>query len=488
MSDNYYTITLRNSLINKTYCILLMFLAVAACGNNRRPGLSDKDLFALRAVDTLQTSKQIPDFSDMDNYVVPPGIKYTESSAVDPANPPIVIDIANRNLNIRKFNLSDYYAKVRYIKLRHPLPATEGNFLFDARWNNRSVHGGMTLYRGHNSQFKLTDEYIIAGDIFFGFHCYNKEGTFLYTIEANDFPKRYNVSENTVSTNQSDMTGFTSELSIINNCCYYKKNNMLFIYDLSRKERIFSKPFKMNGTFIDANTLVSDVYSPTDTARNFLYVFDIKGDTLCRFPSYNPIAERKGRYFLTPPAGAGYFYNDRFTIRQSMNDTVYRVVLPNRLVPVYVLNFGLYRLDMRTVLTDGQPDKLRPDKWIEADRYILFVYKQGYDSHNNRRDGLVKFFYSYFDKTNRQLYHITAGTTVSENEFLIENPIPDALPFLMSQVDINKNNLFVCYSKNRLGEIIKNKGFSSLPPEQQNRLISFQKELDDSEALIMILE
>ena len=161
---------------------------------------------------------------------------------------------------------------------------------------------------------------------------------------------------------------------------------------------------------------------------------------------------------------------------------------PNRLIPAYVLNFGSYRADVQTYFRENLSEKLLPYTWIEADRYILFVYKQNRDTPYNRQNGLVKFFYSYFDKTNRQLYHITEGATVPENEFLIENPIPDALPFLMSQVDMDKNNLFVCYSKNRLGEIIKNKGFSSLPPEQQNRLRSFQKELDDSEALIMILE
>ena len=92
------------------WLVFLTFLIVTACGNSRRPGLSDKELFAQRSVETQQeTDEQASDFSDMETYVVPHGIKYKESRAVDPAHPPVVINIANRNLNIRKFNLSDYY-------------------------------------------------------------------------------------------------------------------------------------------------------------------------------------------------------------------------------------------------------------------------------------------------------------------------------------------------------------------------------------------
>jgi hypothetical protein len=142
----------------------------------------------------------------------------------------------------------------------------------------------------------------------------------------------------------------------------------------------------------------------------------------------------------------------------------------------------------RTVYMDGQTDKMRPRIWKETDRYILFVYTQGYDSPNNRRDGLVKFFYSFFDKKSRQLYHFDEDTAVPENEVLIGNPLPNALPFLLSWVTIDNSRFHVCYSKKRLEAIIRHKGFASLPTEQQNKLKTIQKELADNEVLIMILE
>ena len=468
------------------HCIILILFVIAVSGNCRPK----------QQVDSMQETEDKKPDSDLEAYQIPQGIKYTESRAVDPTNPPIIIDIANRKLNIKKFDIRDYYTTVRYVKLKHPKPPTEGYFLFDARCNIRSERGVAISIDNFNSLFKFTDDYIIAGDFLYGLNCYNKAGVFLYTIEANEFPKTYNVAENTVSFNQSDTKGFSGEIFLNKNLCMYKKldenkKSMLCIYNLSQKEQISTMPFKLSLTFINTNsasTIADYFYYPADTTRKFLFTFDIKGDTLCRFPSYNPISERKGNYSLSYPSADIYYYNDQLTIRQSLNDTVFRVVSPNQIVPAYVLNFGAYKVDVRTVQTEEQPDKMRLVLWKETDRYILFSYTQGRNSINNRRNGLVKFFYSYFDKNNRQLYHLNEDTTATKNEILIENSIPNALPFLLSHVNIDNNQLYVCYSKKRLEEITNSKGFSFLPPEQQNRLKSLQKELGDNEVHIMFLE
>ena len=467
--------------------IILILLVIVSCGNSRPK----------QQVDTSQeTNDKNLDFSDLEAYIIPQGIKYTESRAIDPAKPPIVIDIANRKLNIKKFDISDYYTKVRFIKLKHPKSATEGNFLFDAiiRIIENNVRRGSLS--GINSQFRFTDDYIIAGDNYYGLHCYNKEGNFLYTLEENDFPKTYNVFENTISLDLREIKGFTGDFFLNRNICMYKitddnNKSMLRIYDLSLKEQISIKPFDLSLNFINANSMGSiakNVYFPSDTTRNFLFTFDIKGDTLCRFPNYNPISEIKGNTFFSPPSSDMYYYNDQLTIRQSINDTVYRVVSPYRLVPAFVLNFGIYKVDARTIFTENQPDKIRPGLWIENDQFILFTYTHGRNAPINRQNGLVKFFYSYFDKKKEQLYHFSEGTSVADNEFLIENPLSDALPFLLSKVVIENNQLRIYYNKKQLEEIINNKGFSSLPSEQQNRLTTLQKELDDNEVLIMFLE
>ena len=443
------------------FIFLLIILIIAACGKNRRPGLSDTELFAQK--ETADTLRQTPKDSIVEeaDSVVPPGIRYAESRAVDPANPPVVLDIANRKLNIKKFNLSDYYTKVRYVKIKHPMPPAEGNFLFDADYYVGLPNGAMSGY-GLSSHFYFMNDSIVAGDVFYGFYSYDNEGKFLHTIKTYDFPKTYDASKNKISYAQDDY------------------------------ERAISKDAanKNNNRFrVDDKTMASYVYNRRDTLSNdFLFTFSAKGDTLCRFRNYNPKPDKnkKGLSISWSDSPNIYLYKGMVTVRQSMNDTVYRLSVPNRLIPAYVLKLGAYKLDIS--LAEDFSNKFFPDKWKETDKYVLFTYNKDRDFPNNRAKGNVKFFYSYYDKKSRQLYHFCEGTTIPEEEFFVENSVPDALPFILSYSDISDNQLRVYYSKKRLEEIIKNKGFASLSPEQQSKIKTMQSDLGESEVLIMILE
>jgi len=460
--------------------ILLIFLVLAACGNKRHPGLSDKELFAQKET------------ADMEFFLVPPGIKYKESRAVDPAHPPVVLDIANRKLNIRKFDLSDYYTQVRYIKLKHPKAATGGNFLLEFRkslitflgkeWDRRDFIMGRSI-------FEFTDDYIVAGDACFGLHCYDKEGNFLYTIESNDFPKTYDASQGSVSFAAPDVKGFYGRITTNGNNCLYcvmeDNRSMLCLYDLTQKKRIVTRPFEGRVVILDNESIASYVYHPVYTPGSFFFTLDIMGDTLCRFRSYNPKREIEGDSFMNPPTPDIYYYDKQLTIRQPLNDTVYRMISPNRMLPAYILNFGNYRVDLQTYLFGVISEKLFPYKWRETDRYILFIYTL---IHDNKEGGNAQFFYSYFDKKSRQLYHFSEGTTRPDSQFFMENSISGALPFILSYAEIEDHQLRVIYSKKRLDNIIRSRGFSSLPLEQRNKLRTLHHELDDSEVLIMILE
>jgi len=191
--------------------IAVSLVMAGACRNSSKPGLPEKELFAQQKVEPLQQPKQETVFSETESYVVPPGIKYTESRAVDPAHLPVILDIANRNLNIKKFDLIDYYTGVRYVKLKYPKPATEGNFLFDANYTI-SLPRGSSGGAGFNSLFKFSHDFIIAGDFIFGLHCYDKEGKYVHTVESNDFPKKYDPAQNMISYNEIDFKGFNGRL------------------------------------------------------------------------------------------------------------------------------------------------------------------------------------------------------------------------------------------------------------------------------------
>ena len=447
--------------IKKAGLFQLSIMAVAlvmaaACRNGRRPGLSDRELFALQQVDTLQQPKQETDFLDMETYVVPPGIKYVESRAVDPANPPVVFDIASGITSIKTFDLSDYYSQVRYIRIKHPNPAKEGAFLFDARLYMTMEHGSASM--SFNSTFDVMNDSIVAGDVFFGFHSYDYEGNFLNTVSAYDFPKVYDASQNKISCSQSD-----------------------YFNALEKAFGSYNNRFR-----VDDETVARYVYNRRDTlTEDFLFTFNLHGDTLCRFRNYNPKPEKRGQP-ISPPAARLYYNAGIFTVQQAMNDTVYRMTAPNRLVPAFVVNYGAHKLDI--ALADDFSDKFFADIWRETDRYVLFTYSRNYDSPNNRNKKLVTFFYAYYDKQSRQFYHMCEETSLYKQEFLMDNTVPDALPFILTYANIQEKSLQVIYSKKRLGDIIKNNGFASLPSEQQNKLKTLQSDLADNEVLIMLLQ
>ena len=453
------------------FVISACMVGIGACGKSRRPGLSDKELFALQEVDTLQSadasrqSQQKSDVSDKETYIVPPGIKYAESRAVDPANPPVVIDLANRNLNIKKFDLSDYYSHVWYYKLKHPLPASEGNFLFDVQTHNGRSSGRWS------SNYYFTNDSIIAGDVFFGYYSYDLQGNYLNTVKTYHFDKHYDVANNLITYNEDD---YKSAIEAAG-------SNQWFRFSYNHNNNLW--------LFMDKDSWVHYVYNQRNTPSNdFLFTFSTKGDTLCRFVDYNPKPDpnKKGQPIGWRYPHRMYFYEGKPTVQQARNDTVYRVAAPNRLVPAYLLNYGRHKLDME--FAEDFSDKFFPDIWRETDKYILITYNRNYYSKRNFENGSVQFFYAFYDKHSRQLYHFCDGIKIPEKEFLIDNTVSDGLPFILSYADILEHSICVYYSKNRLNDIIQNKDFPSLPPEQQKLLQDRYNDLEENEVLIMYLQ
>ena len=288
------------SIVHYQLSILLVLFLVASCSRNKRSGSSDQESFTqqetadmlLETADTLQETadtlqqQALIDF-DTETYVIPPGIKYTESREVDVANPPVVLDIANRNLQIKKFDLSDYYTQVRYIKLKHPESESGGKFFFDTsgymEFEKGIIHTGIVglfFHRGssgiaYNSLFRFTNDYIIAGDAFFGIHCYDKQGIFLYTIEPVDHPNVYDAFNNYIWFHEVHHKGYNGGLTAIGNYCLYRvredNQNWLCQYDLTQGKRIMTRPYEKNALLLDDHSMVSYVYHPVRT-HDFFYI------------------------------------------------------------------------------------------------------------------------------------------------------------------------------------------------------------------------
>ena len=172
-------------------------------------------------------------------------------------------------------------------------------------------------------------------------------------------------------------------------------------------------------------------------------------------------------------------------MRQAYNDTIYRVSA-DKLTPAFVLNLGSKKPDVQTALKGDKKGKIFIENLLETDDFLFIIHTEDYDCPNNRNSGAVKFFYSYFDKKQGKRYSIPSA--VFPEVFMLTNSNPEAIPLMISNAAVYKDNLYSSYTKTQLKEIMNSTAFPSVPPEQQEKLKSLHDEMTDYELLVMILK
>ena len=102
-----------------------------------------------------------------------------------------------------------------------------------------------------------------------------------------------------------------------------------------------------------------------------LMTFSARGDTLCRFVNYNQATSVTASAGKTTEGITTYFYNDRLTFRTDYSDTVFRVTAPNRILPVYAMNTGKYKLFATEGLKGQIENKLYIERIRETQRFLF---------------------------------------------------------------------------------------------------------------------
>jgi hypothetical protein len=125
---------------------------------------------------------------------------------------------------------------------------------------------------------------------------------------------------------------------------------------------------------------------------------------------------------------ANYFYNNVLTIKQEYNDTVFRLIPPNRLVPVYIIDFGEYKFNY----IDGfNPNfdlsgKLMLNSLSETNDFLFIRYTQNNDCLLTRKKNAVKFYNAIFVKKEEKLYQQPGFTLLPEG---LVNDLDGGMPF-----------------------------------------------------------
>lgn len=473
----------------KKNIVLLLFIigGMLACGGGKKQGLStpeEKDKST--EVSAIYESEEV-----MDTIIPAPGVKYKGTRVVDPASPPIKINLADRNKEDKTLDVANYYSKVKYVKLKHPLPSEQGGFLGDANMH-MYYEQGSSSGRGINSNVYLTKGKIVAGDRYFGYHCYDKDGTFEYSIVTMNRLPDYNAKTRTISINWDKSLRMLGSFTVLSdNCLFATSENgksKMFFHNMDKRKNYLERPsFGGEVYLLNPTTFVSYAYRIQDESQNvFFGSLDYKGDILCTFLNYNPLVKNQKKASTNPDQRFLYYYNDQLTIRQAYNDTIYRMVSEKELKPAYVMYFGKQKLDSETGLYGDKSDKLIPYTWTETSDFIFIMYTKNYDCPNTRNNGSVIFNYAYYDKASKKLYNIPSHKV--PEEFVISNSIEGGIPLIGNNMSANGKQLHIGYTKSQLESIIKQKDFTSLAQPQQDNLKKHYEELGDQEMLVMTLE
>lgn len=430
-------------------------------------------------------------FRIIDPAKIPAGVKYKEDRSADPANPPVVLDFTEEweTGEWENLNFSD---SVKGVMIEHPVVGGKDYFLRDCPVTV-IYKQGMSSF-DQRSDVWISDDYIVAGDIFMGMFAYNRAGELVDTIALCEFPFKYTSSPLSIECKGEDMYGYRGAFDLNGKRCSYIVCDTSGQYktvwrNLELKRSIQELPWSKGKRGLQALALDDKTYFGVYSTifskdKVFMRIFGFRGDTLCEFQDYiRPTKEIRGNY-SNPDKYFCYKLKGKQYIRQPYNDTIFQILDAHRLLPVYLLNFGNKRTDITTGLIGDKTGKLIPSKWIEIPSGILFSYTENYDCPNTRDRGIVKYFYCYYDKGQKQLYRLPAEQLYPE-EFLVNLPSEKALPFTWEQMTSQNGKIVVIYTRSSLEAISKLQAFSSLPEAKQKQVKDLLSRMNDRQMYVM---
>ena len=359
---------------------IIASILFSSCGGNRlktdekalsKQILTEEQQLAKEDAMRAEREKQLADSIAK----LPKDFRFKEDRSVDPDFPPVAIDFTNQ-IPVKKFNLSEIAKEIKYIRLSVP-----GDSLYFA-----PAMGGSVAF---------TDKNIILNNNF-GVHSFSPEGEYLETIAQSNVTNR--LLDKQASFGYFDKESYKgvwgTHVSVAGNRIFYKVSDYpnekvsLFNYEL-RPEKQLQLPEttenKNDGSFFKgeqsatgkdgifsgtpglassdilgiSSNFYAGVNSHLQASENgfMLATFNLKGDTLCKFSQFDkleyPITSSLIRSINSI---INWEYKGVFSFMKSFNDTVFRLVPPNRLIPVYVFKFG--------------PDKITDEEWYQTNKEL----------------------------------------------------------------------------------------------------------------------
>ncbi|NCA77674.1 MAG: hypothetical protein EOM90_15180 [Alphaproteobacteria bacterium] len=504
--------------------IIGLMILLLSCQGNRLENDEDK-----LSAEILLQEKEEAERIERENRLadslkkLPPGFRFREDRSVDPSNPPMIIDIAGSLENIKDFALSDVASKITYIRMEK-LP--DSSFATVMRF-----------------KYYLMDSNIVAVNPS-GIILFSRNGKYKCTVVKNE-TTGIEVSANrmTVMGNNTFVGGGTTIWSAGNNLFYKYRNSLtgqsyIMEYDCSQPPVSLSmgfdpeKPDKIRGMgriaidlnhgkrlapqkgnvngmwssgtdfmyqqlssmMLDRNTYVRQLSSPFDMNGKYtLGIFGQQGDTLATFTQFEKVDRFSKTVMRGTDQGVQYENKGRYYIRNAFNDTVFLVLPPNRLLPVYVLRLGKYKLLKKEGV---DPDfnlsgKIIPETWADTRNFIFLTFsKDSYNCPNTRESKQLKQYYALFSKSTRKLY-LVKGDPYNYDPDILKNNLDGGMSVWPSSWMVgNHGEILISLKGKELKEHVKSAAFSAstAPAAKKNQLLKLIQSLRDDEDILMVVE
>lgn len=381
-------------------------MVLAACNSNRlktdekslaKQILTEEEQLAHEAELRVEREKLLADSIAK----LPKGFRFQEDRSIDSNNPPVIIDFTKK-IPVKKFNLSEIGKDIQYIKLSIP----DDSLYF-------------APHMGGNVAFTTTNIILYNN---FGVHSFSPEGEFLETIAQS------NVTNRTF--NKQAMFGYFDKesykgvwgnhVSVAGDRIYYKATDYLnekvslLHYELKPEKQLQLPEIKENNSDVSffkgeqsatgkegiysgtpglASTQIlgisSNFYTGVNSHLNasengfMLATFNLNGDTLCKFSQFDklehPVTSTTIRSINSI---ISWNFKGAFSFMKSFNDTIFRLVPPNRLIPVYVFNFGTQNITDEEWYQTNQElkNKFLITSILENDKYLFLEFRH-YDAN-----------------------------------------------------------------------------------------------------------
>jgi hypothetical protein len=434
------------------------------------------------------------------------GLRSNENRSVDQTKPPVVINIPGTQNITRNLKLSEVASTIRYVKLQTP---PDSSLIFDPFY----------FREGFDSNIRSDDDQIIFQGIF-GLTRFSMQGEYLETIWKNQTGIRF-LGSRLVSFGGPDFFGVMPNIPINlrNGDLYFtfqdgpKKMKQILKYKTQSNRNISEQSeteipdlgIIPGDTLLNTGNLFHEGFSSINATSDntwaginnklnagksgtLLVTYNSKGDTLCQFSDFDKIINFKQQQLRSAVPLINFTFKGLVTLKPEYNDTVFRVIPPNRLMPAYIINFGTFGVEYMDGLNPNYDlsEKLMLHSLFETNDFIFIRYTQNYDCLLNRKKNAVKFYNSIFFKKESRLYVHPEFSYIPKG---LINDIDGGIPFWPDFIS-PKGEMMKLVSGKLIKDYINSSVFkdSNITQDNRRKQTLFAEELKDTDMIIIIAE